>query len=348
MKLTREQLASIDKHIDEGLLTKRFHPERKDMCILNYTARCAFKKKWNNITMMCRGLIVNPDTGYVYSRPFKKFFNIEEHNVGELKNMKFEAWEKLDGSLGIMYWLDGKPYIATRGSFDSPQAIMATEMLQGRNYSELSYCGNYTVLFEIIYPDNQIVVDYGDREDLVIIAVVEDESGNDSLGYRGKFDSFATPAAHEFQSIGQMMKSKQTDNAEGYVLKFENGLRVKFKFDEYKSLHKLIYQTTNKSIWERLRSGEDFAFLNKQNIPNDLKDWIWQIQLDITHDFWKIKKYCQERINLKIKDRKELADIYKKTNYPGIMFSIHDGKNYKELIWKKVKPKDTVLFKQED
>lgn len=346
MNLTKQQLYDIDELVEKKYLSKRIHPEKPDMCILNYTTRTAFDKNWNEITTMCRGLIINPNTGYIYARPFKKFFNIEEHNVEELKSMRFEAWEKLDGSLGILYWIKDRPFIATRGSFDSPQAVKANEMLQDINIVDLlKWKDNHTLLFEIIYPENKIVIDYGGSERLVLLAVVNNDTGWDFVIH---YDEFRTPCFHNFADLDDALTDEQLPNREGLVLKFENGLRVKFKYDEYKMLHKLLFQTTNKSIWKRLKNGDSFSFLENQNVPDDLKDWIYQLQLDLNYDFDKIKRYCESKFERSIMDRKQLAEIYKKTDYPGIMFSMHDFKNYENLIWKQVKPKDTVFFKQEE
>lgn len=105
--------------------------------------------------LISSGLICDLD-GEIIERPFEKFFNIEEHNHS-LPDLKFEIYEKLDGSLGILYFLEGIPYIASRGSFDSPQAIKATSMLHGQYKNSVSKLNkDKTYLFEIIYPDNNI------------------------------------------------------------------------------------------------------------------------------------------------------------------------------------------------
>ncbi|HRF99146.1 MAG TPA: hypothetical protein PLZ51_28235, partial [Aggregatilineales bacterium] len=74
---------------------------------------------------------------------------------------------KMDGSLGILYRWQGAYYIATRGNFDSDQAIWATIFLR-THYDLHNLADEYTLLFEIIYPDNRIVVNYGQRQDLVL------------------------------------------------------------------------------------------------------------------------------------------------------------------------------------
>ncbi len=85
------------------------------------------------------------------------------HLPSLLKSSNFDVYEKMDGSLGILYWIDDKPFLATRGAFESEQAIKGTELLRKhQNLNKLNR--NYTYLFEIIYPSNRIVVDYGAEE----------------------------------------------------------------------------------------------------------------------------------------------------------------------------------------
>ena len=86
-----------------------------DLLIWNYTPRVQFGKHWTEETLMARGLITDLE-GNVVARPFKKFFNLGEHQ-GDLPIEEFNVTEKLDGSLGIVYKRDGIPYLATRGRF---------------------------------------------------------------------------------------------------------------------------------------------------------------------------------------------------------------------------------------
>lgn len=148
---------------------------------------------WNPATLLCRGLIVDAHDRIV-ARPFPKFFNWEEKQTadrlraaagragggGDEAKHRLEVYEKLDGSLGILYFYGGRPAIATRGSFDSPQARHATGLLHGAPYRAALAALNpaYTYLFEIIYPENRVVVDYGTRNELVLLAVCNTATGD--------------------------------------------------------------------------------------------------------------------------------------------------------------------------
>ena len=102
-------------------MVKNDHPTLP-ISIYNYSRTCQYENKWDEITKMCRGLILDQE-GNVIAKGFNKFFNMEEHQPEEIPNEPFEVFEKLDGSLGILFWYQGKWILATKGSFTSDQSI---------------------------------------------------------------------------------------------------------------------------------------------------------------------------------------------------------------------------------
>jgi RNA ligase len=148
-------LDKLKKYHEEGLLYSQVHPNLP-LTIWNYTERVQYENLWDDITLMCRGLVTDNE-GNIVARPFRKFFNIEENKHTPTRD--FDVYEKMDGSLGIFFYYKGEPVFATRGSFTSEQAIKGKEILNKYNWEYGTYEG-YTYLFEIIYPENKIVVDY--------------------------------------------------------------------------------------------------------------------------------------------------------------------------------------------
>jgi len=103
------------------------------------------------LLLQCRGLVTNSD-GDIIARPFKKFFNYEEYlefAPEMIPNESFEVFEKMDGSLGILFNYKDEWVLCTRGSFTSEQSIKGTELLKKYDYNRLPKC--HTYLFEIIY-----------------------------------------------------------------------------------------------------------------------------------------------------------------------------------------------------
>lgn len=54
------------------------------------------------------------------------------------------------------------------------------------------------------------------------------------------------------------LKTLEEENKEGFVVRFQNGMRVKTKFAEYVRLHRIITGISNVAIWEYLKDGRSF------------------------------------------------------------------------------------------
>lgn len=316
----------------DGYICVQKHPE-VEYYIYNYTPKTQFERAWNEWTLMARGLILDQDYTIV-SRPFPKFFNMEEHSPEEIPSENFEVYEKLDGSLGILYWLNGKPYMATRGSFTSEQALKATEMLYQKyahTFPLLDHSKTY--LFEIIYPENRIVVNYGEKEDLILLAIINNETGQDE-----PLEEIGFPLVTRYDGISdlQTLKLLEEENKEGFVIKFRSGFRVKVKFEDYVRLHRILTRISSKNIWEYLSGNQSFEEI-LEKVPDEFYDWVKKTVADLTKEYQDIEKYCQEHFK-DLGNRKDNALYFRTLKYPAILFSMLDQKDYSHIIWKMIRP----------
>jgi hypothetical protein len=328
----------LDEFVTDGWLRRQRHPEA-DLWIYNYTEKTQYENHWTPETLMCRGLILDR-YGFIRARPFPKLFNLGSPQVPELPAGTFTVTEKIDGSLGILYWLGGEAHIATRGRFDSEQAIEGTRMLRERTFGvELST----TPLFEIVYPENRIVVDYGDRRELILLAAVDWETGEDA-----NLPEYDGPVVERHDAADfDRLRATERPNHEGYVLTFKMGLRVKVKHPEYVRLHKLITGVNARHIWEFLREGDDLEAM-LDGIPDELYAWISGIQAELLEAFNAERDRCQQVFDLRptpgADERKVLAAYFQAN--PGantaVLFRMLDGKPYDDLIWKSIKPEPTT------
>lgn len=168
----------LNEYIEQSLIVANKHPEY-DLWILNYSPKVQAKRIWDEYTSACRGLVIDSE-GKIYGRPFKKFKNFEEHDPSEIPtDLDFDVFEKMDGSLIIVFYYE--PYkewiVASRGSFISEQSEVATKLLKKSTLPRLKK--NCTYLFEVIYPENRIVVDYGARRELVLLTRVNNKTGGE-------------------------------------------------------------------------------------------------------------------------------------------------------------------------
>lgn len=333
----------------QGLISCRAHPDA-DLFIWNYTSRCQYAGAWDEVTMAARGLITRSD-GTIIARPFPKFRNLNEHRALGLPvpAEPFEVTEKMDGSLGILYWLDGAPAIATRGSFTSEQAIHASALLRER-YGTYLFDPALTLLFEIVYPENRIVIDYGALDDLVLLAAIEIETGREvALDAR----AWPFPLVKRYDGIADVAQLAALDepNREGFVLRFASGLRLKVKFREYTRLHHLLTGVTARDVWETLATGAGFDALIDR-VPDEFYRWVSATRDELLARYTAVEAECQacrERAAA-LPTRKEQAAV---VSQPGphmtaVVFRMLDGKPYADLIWRHVRPVADVPFAQDE
>lgn len=350
-------LDELQARVDKKLISKQKHPHA-DLWIYNYTPIAQFSRAWDEYTLMARGLILDAE-GNIVARPFTKFFNYGEYEGEIPTDEQMIVTEKMDGSLGIMYWLPNDPWprLATRGSFTSEQALKGTEILLTilRATHPRGWLNNgLTYLFEIIYPQNRIVINYGTQEKLVLLAV------NDAKG-RGEVDiedyrenpifPFEVVSTYPAKAIEELT-TEHRDNAEGYVLHWPKaGLRLKIKHDEYVRLHRIVTGVSNKSIWEVLRQGESFDEI-LDNIPDEFYDWVSGVRdkLQAQHDK-AIATAAAVYDQVDKTDRKAAAQAMAGTDNTtrAIVFALLDGKTdvVHNVAWKSCKPQYEQPFKKD-
>lgn len=241
--------------------------ERNGLRIYNYRPKAVYSGNWNDATLLCRGLVTDTD-GKVLARPFKKFFGLAEPHAPPVPaDAPMHVTEKLDGSLGIAFAHNGRVRIATRGSFDSPQAQHAEQVWRDR-YSDVSLPANATPLFEVIYPENRVVVDYKTRDDLTLLAVIDHKTGADL-----PLDCFGWPGPKvrtaEFGSFDELAAyvAGYTDSRnplEGFVARFDTGgnaphVRIKLKTADYVNLHRIRFGLNARVVWKLLLVDDALA-----------------------------------------------------------------------------------------
>ncbi|MFE9630011.1 AAA family ATPase [Streptomyces sp. NPDC006463] len=270
--------------IDAGYVTRKSHPELP-LSIYTYTRTAQYERVWNQVTTRCRGLVADDTTGAIVALPLPKFFNVGEHESGQpyapaLPDEPFEVYDKVDGSLAVVFHYADRWRVASKGSFISAQATWAQRLLDTKDTAALR--PGTTYLAEILYPQNRIVVDYGDRRDLVLLA---------AFGGDGTEVPLAEAAPH-WEGIGSVVTvwpampldelialtesntlpggaTATGIDAEGFVLRFASGVRAKAKLSEYVRLHKVLTGVTERDIW-RSHGIQRFAGLPAKQLAQGL------------------------------------------------------------------------------
>jgi len=327
-----------------------------DLHLYNYTRKCTYEKMWNEITLMCRGLILDGDYKIV-SLPIGKFFNYEEYGPerieSELRGKKYHVYEKKDGSCGVLWEYEGNYGIATRGSFESEQAIWATKYLN-ENYldkvKELD-TDNFSYIYEIIYPENRIVIDYNGMKDLVFLARMNKNSGVDEMLEDNITEIMApfkvTDRYKELENLSfEELQALNLHNKEGFVLHGENK-RIKVKFADYCRLHSIITNITARDIWRTLSQGKSVDEI-LDNVPDEFDEWVRNKVHELKSGFKEIENNAIFAYENVIKELpvsfhdKEFAlknfEINKDKFLRATTFSIHKNYDISESIWKRLYP----------
>jgi RNA ligase len=260
----------------------------------------------------------------------------------------------MDGSLVILFNYDGEWILETLGSFTSPQAIKGKEILDRHDIS--AWRKDNTYLFEIIYPENRIVVDYKGEEKLVVLGAIHTDTGEEipeSSIFWLQDCGFEVVTTYKTWGEGyDLLKEEISKDKEGYVIRFKNGFRMKIKGDEYKRLHRILTNISNRDIFEYVKEGKPLdEILDK--VPDEFYNWVKETKELFEHQFKTINleyKLIFKNIveNNNITDKKTFAHYALSYNNSSILFAMNDGKPYEHIIWKIIYPTYSKPFKKDE
>lgn len=291
-RLYKELQLNVDlRYINES--------ENGDLRLYDYSKSCTYERAWNDATRISRGLVLDVVAKELVVLPFEKFFNRgDEHNNHGRSTSGAEPsgyFEKMDGSCVFIYCYKGEWYVNTRGSFCSEQAIKGKEILNDKIDTK-ALNPDITYIGEVIYRENKIVVDYGDREEIVLtgaynrVTLEEIDIFDKFTRYGLEHLGFKYPNKYVFASPSEAYRVAKTlpKNEEGFVLLWSNGVREKMKGDEYCHFHGLLSYHTPLFLWRAFRGGgEDLVMKNKKDVPEELWDeydeWVSVFKNNLTY-----------------------------------------------------------------
>jgi RNA ligase len=201
------------------------------------------------------------DDGRIVARPLDKFFNLDEHPSTRreaLPEGALEVTDKLDGSLVILRDDPDGIAASTRGSFLSEQALWATAWLRARGTPRLEE--DLTVCAEFISPRNRIVLDYGAREEVVVLAARRVSDGRELQ--RPELERVAdrlglslVPQRQVSSLQALLQEAEGALGIEGFVARWPHGVRAKVKTPEYRRIHRQRCYLTPELVRDALAAG---------------------------------------------------------------------------------------------
>ncbi|GAA3192868.1 RNA ligase [Actinocorallia longicatena] len=247
-------------------------------------------------------------------------------------------------SLGILYPTPDGHAIATRGSFGSEQSAHASKVWRDRYAAGSEVNDGVTWLFEIIFPQNRIVCDYGDLDDLVLLGGVEKLTGKviapADLSYRGpRSETFA------YRTLAEVLAAEPRRGAEGLVIRFPDkaDLMIKVKQEDYVALHRVITGLNARGVWERLGAGDSVQGIC-EGLPDEFHGWVQGLAKELfAQRDQLVARVAEEhaRIVSGLPDgwgRKEYAAVAGRSANRGWLFLALDGKDASAKMWHSLKP----------
>ncbi len=352
----------LNGYIVKGLVVRQDHPTLP-LSIYNYSRTCQYDSMWDEITLACRGLILDNE-GNVVASSFAKFFNYEEllwpNKIPEKGDYVY-VQEKVDGSLGTLFYYNDEWHLATKGSFTSEQAVKGMEIIKSK-YNLKAFMPDMVYICEIIYPENRIVVDYKGKEKVVFLSVTSKGEELHWTTAQAVFKASGIPKEDLVKTeqhfvfgpeLYRSLKAKNEVNKEGFILRFQPGnFRMKIKFEEYVRLHRILTGFSSKDIWEMMSKGENLEPL-LERVPDEFDKWVRNQILSFNYGLYRIREHCGKIHDYfrygKYNDvdpqpsKKDFALHLEACNvepgYRSICFAMWDGRPYEHIIWKLMKPK---------
>jgi hypothetical protein len=236
--------------------------------------------------LYAKGIVYTRDPWAVVSLPLVKIYNLGERDVGEnlhglatdpLARLRF--LRKFDGTLIQRFEHGGRVWFTTRGMLegaahggvqdeDAPPRIAGFDFLgTARRLAQEVYpavceprpeLAHLTLLFEFLHPETRVITNYGERQDLVLLAAFDRRDWR----YLPHHELFGLALRHELtlvdshepvattlpEQIDALLASIAGTDQEGFVIAVEHGDRVvyraKVKSPDYLRVLRLVMTCT--------------------------------------------------------------------------------------------------------
>ena len=235
------------------------HPEFQNLVMFHY--------KTNNIDfsshpfrLATRGTIleiVDNKVCRVICHAFDKFFNYGEYSCATIDFNTSYFSDKIDGSFIRLYFnpYSDKWQFATNKGFDdcgevtsfNPQVTfrnLISKALQNININYENLPKNHTFFFELVSPENQVIIYYPETK-MYLLGARNNDSDKEFLSdfinkkyFAGQFETLKRTAFGDLEEVRDLVNSLKEDK-EGFVLCDARFNRIKMKGEAYLSLHKL-------------------------------------------------------------------------------------------------------------
>lgn len=369
MYTTFPQIGTIDDIIDvikNKTEFALFEREHFNLISYNIVSSETFDGPDADLLRECRGITFDKQ-GFILARPLHKFFNLNEKEETQVNRVPIKLnhviMNKMDGSMVFPIFITAlnKFQLLTKRGM-SEVAMIATEFAAKNPKFEKFFLHcmslNVTPIFEYVGPYNKIVLDYK-QEGLYLLALRNKFTGIYVLPSEMKkqADAFDIDCVDMYPATRNLKKFandvKHMKDIEGFVLRFNNGLMLKIKTEEYVIKHKSVDLIANERNLVKLILEGNIDDL-KSIVENDERKIVEKLEKNVYNYFVKMGELSKEKVKLfeKYESKKELAlDKNLSTEEKNVIFASVSG-NIRHYSEKKMKNALKTLenwdkFKQE-
>ena len=329
--------------------------EEYPLAIFNYGIDCDFS---NSIVQESRGIIIDIENLEVVCWPFRKFGNYNERYADKIEWNTARVQDKIDGSIIKLWWnrTTGEWQFSTNGTINAETAL-ANQMTQetfldvirkADNYNEIvsmlpDLSKNYTLIFELVSPETQVVVKYpkpylyhiGARNNISGMEFDLDIGIHKPKEYSLKSLDECLDAAYNLNKAddGQVHGVKK----EGFVVVDGNWNRIKIKSPDYLILHRMSANSnfSKDRIISLLRNESTNVYDISKTFP-DFAHYFKYYDFKMSELSYQAKVFCDltDRIYEEYNhERKAVANIIKKYRLAPIGFMhLDSGKSGVEIL----------------
>lgn len=153
----------------------------------NFTRNVFYSKRWNNLTCKARGLFIDTEKDKVVARGYEKFFNVNENNSTKLehlltkfKDKKITCYKKENGFLGIMSYVNGELFIASKSTNQGTYAdyfrkIYENSDIEKEKLIEYLKNNNVSLTFEVIDIENDPHIIEYDKSQIILLDIIHND-----------------------------------------------------------------------------------------------------------------------------------------------------------------------------
>lgn len=263
----------------------------------------------------CRGIKFAPD-GSVLARPLHKFMNIGQTPETQPDKIDFAqphvVMDKLDGSMIHPAIVGGEVVFMTRMGRTDVALKAERHLTEHVEMACRAMLENHiTPIFEWTAPDNRIVVRYSESQ-LSLLAVRHNYSGtyqDEKSSVMWARDMGIALVAHHTprhtNATDFLAYARAIQGAEGFVVRFDNGLWVKAKGEDYVLKHKAKDGITlEKNLLALVLAGGLDDVLPLLDEPDALNaaEYAAQVEIGVSKSAESVAKIVADNDNLPQKD----------------------------------------------